>query len=224
MFSLLKCRREILSCCCQAVLLGCFLLVPGSLALAGDVTGWGPDPFLCNVAMDNPGAPLSLYVVPDGSGRTLQEAQIMGGGDFDATITVTLIDYSGLPIAQYPREDMWLEAADGGLVLCDHGTVADASTDANGQTTWTGSLQAGGQSQAGCQVLISGWVLNFAPLDLHFNSADISGDLRVNLTDVSLFAHDFFLGYNYRSDFYWDGTINLSDLGLMSQSLGATCP
>ena len=61
------------------------------------------------------------------------------------------------------------------------------------------------------------------PLNMRFNSADISGDGTVNLTDIALFATDFYGQYHYRSDFYWDGNLNLSDLGLLASSMGVEC-
>lgn len=58
---------------------------------------------------------------------------------------------------------------------------------------------------------------------VYFNSPDIDGDLQVNLGDVTLFAHDFNDGYNYRSDFDWDGHLNLGDLVVLAQGNGASC-
>ena len=61
-------------------------------------------------------------------------------------------------------------------------------------------------------------------LQMWFNSPDINGDLAINLTDVTLFAADFFGPYAYRSDFNWDGAINLLDVTVLSGSMGITCP
>jgi hypothetical protein len=55
---------------------------------------------------------------------------------------------------------------------------------------------------------------------LAVNSPDLNGDLVVNLSDVPLFAVDYFVEYNYRSDFFWDGQINLSDLGYLARAMG----
>ena len=59
---------------------------------------------------------------------------------------------------------------------------------------------------------------------LRFNSPDINGDLLVNLSDVQLFAGDFFGSYHFRSDLAYDNVVNLSDIVPLSRSLGATCP
>jgi hypothetical protein len=42
---------------------------------------------------------------------------------------------------------------------------------------------------------------------------------------VPLFAADFFAGTGaYRSDFVWDGTVNLADLVVFADAVGAGCP
>ena len=117
-----------------------------------------------------------------------------------------------------------IEAADGGLVYCQQGTCADGPTDDTGTTTWVQPPLGGGSSQAGTVVYVSGSPLTWNILDLHFNSADLNGDLAVNLTDIGMFASDFFTYYHYRSDFHHDGVINISDLGLLAQSMQAQCP
>jgi hypothetical protein len=61
-------------------------------------------------------------------------------------------------------------------------------------------------------------------MDIQFNSADIDGNLIVNLSDVGTFAIDYNGAYNYRSDFRWDGMINLADVGNLASALGAACP
>ena len=56
------------------------------------------------------------------------------------------------------------------------------------------------------------------------NSPDIDGNLIVNLGDLGLFADNFFGEYDFRSDFYWDGVLNLSDVGRMATTFGEVCP
>ncbi len=56
------------------------------------------------------------------------------------------------------------------------------------------------------------------------NSPDINADLTVNLIDLSIFAFDYFGSYSFRSDFFWDGEINLIDLASMTWLIGDTCP
>ena len=178
-------------------------------------------------------AKVSVFSLPNGGGDGVDNSFLYGGTKTDATITVTLLDSNSAPIFAYPFEDLWLENATGGMALCAGGSVADANTDAAGQTTFSGTLFAGGQSDPldageGCDVMVNGSPLNQPVIDMLFNSPDISGDLVVNLTDVIQYTQDFYSGNSgdliYRSDFYWDGNLNLSDTVLLSQGSGAQCP
>jgi hypothetical protein len=165
-----------------------------------------------------------LMVLPDGSGAALTNAAIVGS-TVDASITLYLKDWI-YPVVDYPREDMWLESADGGLAMCAGGTIADANTNANGEAFWDQPLRAGGASEALTFVMVGGLTLQSSTgLAISFNSPDINGDGTVNLTDVPLFAGDFYGGpYAFRSDFHFDGGVNLSDLVHMAQGLGSSCP
>ena len=159
------------------------------------------------------GETLCLLVVPDGSGPPLTEARTMAGYTADATVMVEILDLAAYPLVGYPPEDVWMISRDGGLVTCDGGFIADAPTDANGHTTISLPPRAGGWSLDLAQLMVNGSVVTSrAGVDLVFNSPDLNGDLLVNLSDVQLFAGDFFGFYAHRSDLYYDGTINLSDI------------
>ncbi len=176
------------------------------------------------IAYDGPGFP-SLMVVPDGSGNPFTEAHDEQGDVVDATITLWLRNNAGIPIANYPYEDLWLETADGGVVPCIWGMVADHNTDVNGTTMWTNPPIAGGHSPGFVLVMVNGSpLLNGAGLALEFTSPDINGDLVVNLQDLAILAPDFYSGYTFRSDLNGDSYINLSDIAIFAQHLGAHCP
>lgn len=167
--------------------------------------------------------------LPNGGGSPFTSATINLGGTataVDATINLTLLDGGMVPVVNFPFEDLWLESLDGGMVFCTGGTVADANTDAAGQTTWTFPLRASGASQALTQVMVNGAALtSSAGLALSHNSPDINADGNVNLTDVPLFAADFYGGLDpFRSDFQYDGAVNLSDVVKLAQGIGAQCP
>ena len=164
----------------------------------------------------------TLLVVPDGSGAPLTAARRPDGSPVDATIQLTLIDACYDPIAHYPREDMWLESVDQGLVLCAGGSIADHNTDLQGMTTWSQPIRGGGHSVAGCKVVVSG-TLSF-PLPLRFNSPDLNGDLAVSLVDVARFAGAYFGPYRFEADLRADGALNLSDIAVMAAHVGADCP
>lgn len=155
----------------------------------------------------------------------MTNARLPHGEIVDASITLHLRDCYDIPIAAFPREDMWLESADGGLSMCVGGTTADADTDAQGIATWTQPLAAGGSSQALCQVMINGLALPYSPgLLLHFNSPDINGDGAVNIMDVPLMAADFYGAGSFRSDLARDGRTDLGDIVKFAQALGSSCP
>jgi hypothetical protein len=91
-------------------------------------------------------------------------------------------------------------------------------------------LAGGGWSQAGATVYVLGapaadeYGNPYPIVPLSVNSPDISGDLAIGLTDIALFVHDMHHNnYNYRSDFYYDGFINLSDVVVMASCIGVVC-
>lgn len=168
---------------------------------------------------------LSVYSLPNGGGRPFTQAFLPGGLNADATVTLTLRDGLGVPIAGFPFQDMWLESADNGLVSCGGNATANQNTDENGVTFWTNPLFAGGQSTALTLVMVSGSPLTSNNgLQISFNSADINGDGIVNLSDGGFFTQNLFGAYSYRSDFNYDNAVNVSDAGFMASGLGATCP
>ncbi len=157
-------------------------------------------------------------------------AMLYGGARTDATIGLKLLDSFGNPIPNYPAEQSWLTTiTSDGFDNCAGGAYPDGDTDLLGQTSFSGPMGAGG-SGAGSRIMIGTWPTPEFPIDFpggalfHFNSPDINGDLVVNLTDIAWFAGDYFGPYDYRSDFFWDGVLNLSDIALMAQAVGASCP
>ncbi|MFH1845542.1 MAG: hypothetical protein ABIF77_20340 [bacterium] len=168
---------------------------------------------------------ISCLNCPQGDGQDMDGCAAFGGAVVPyPAITLTLLDLNADPIPMYPPEDLWLEAADGGMVFCPGGTIADSMTDPNGETTFTNPLFAGGWSTAGILGIISGVALVQPPLDILVNSPDINASLTVDLTDVILFVTDMFGAYNYRSDLHWDGALDLTDVVLLAQHMQHDCP
>ena len=179
------------------------------------------------------GEQVNVFVIPDGQGFLMTEARAattLPQDVVDATITVTLLDAGMNPVFAYPFEDMWLETSLSGLAACPNGTIADASTDINGQSTFTGPFYAGGHSDMVggemTQVVISGAALPaLNNLDILFNSADMDGNGLVDLTDVSLFSTAYLgASYDFAADFFFDSALNLSDLVLFSGAVNIGCP
>jgi len=167
---------------------------------------------------------LSLYSLPNGNGRAFASAFLPGGAGADATVTLTLLDGLGAPISGFPFQDMWLEPDDQGLVTCGGNATADANTNAAGVTTWTFPLFAGGHSDQVCWVMINGDPLNNGGLALHFNSSDLDGTGKVDVSDVGIFAGVYFGSYTYGADFNFDNAVNVSDLGFLANGYGSQCP
>jgi hypothetical protein len=172
-----------------------------------------------------------LYSLPNGAGNAFTQCRYWDGVTpgansvvVDGTVTLTLRDASMAPISDFPFEDLWLEARDGGLFICAGGSTADANTDALGQTTWVNPLRCGGWSTDLAQVMVNGDALTSDPgMALHFNSADINGSGQVELSDVTAFSGDFFGAYAFRSDFTYDGALDLLDVTKLSAGFGAQC-
>ena len=200
-------------------LLGILVVSLASLAWAGV-----PDLINSTATIDVAADNASMFNTPAAGGSTFTEAFAAGGGTVDATITLTLIDTDGLPIFLYPFEDLWLETSGGSLVFCGGGTVADQSTDDLGQTTWSGALAAGGYTPGEATVvMVAGAPLTSTVL-ITYNSADINGDLLVNLSDIvaftALLGGDFANHPLYAGDFSNDGLINLSDIVRFTGGIG----
>ena len=183
--------------------------------------------------------PIHIMITPGDGGDPLNDAEFYGGAPVDATIRVQLWASGGSledpqppqSIANFPFEDLWLEAP--GVVMCTGGATADANTDADGWFTFSGRLNGGGWTDAnlgtpGLQVMMSGMPLDdhIEPIRPHIvvNSPDMDGDGRVSISDIPPFADDFYGAYAFRSDFQWDGVINLSDVTRFAASLGESCP
>ncbi len=194
------------------------------LVLAGPAFADGlPDPEISRLTMATPTA--TLMVRPDGGGPPFTQARGPGGGAVDATVTLLLLDTAAFPIAGFPREDLWLIAADGNLTACGlPGLLPDQATGWDGTTTWVDPPRAGGWSAGPVYGVVNGIVLPTAGLDLGLVSADLNGDGSVDLRDAGPFVIDYWAGYAFRSDLNADGVLNLSDLGLFAGAIGAACP
>ncbi len=185
--------------------------------------------YCCTATMAAPAdaAPV-LYNLPNGGGAPLTQAG-SASGIVDATITLNLRTDACVPLANFTATDMWLEkeavAGTDNFVACSSGTTADANTDANGVTTWTAPLRAGGWSTSRTVVVVAGTaIFESAPLNLRHNSADLNGDGVANLSDIPLFAGDYLGPYAFRSDLMFDGAVNLSDIPRLAAGIGAACP
>ena len=170
-----------------------------------------------NQSYVDPVPPSQIIVTPSGNGTNLAAEGI--------AFRVTMVDYCLVPIVFFPFQDIWAESVDGGMVFCMGGTVASANTNADGVSIIEGPFLAGGYSEAGFTVYLTGTPLVAPILPVKVNSPDITGDLVVNIADVGVFAEDFIGGaYSFRSDFYGDETLNIADVAALSIALNESCP
>ena len=222
-------------------------LIVVALALAAVVIPWGAGPALaqgfpvaqnCSAVLNTPGPlSVSMFLIPDGSGTPLANCYAFGGTFTSAVINVTLIDAAGLPAVGVPATNVRLEEMNSNVFWCSNAwypppvhapNLADMASNAAGQTQFTLSYHGGGWIHGSTFVWVleasGAWMQIPTPVNVSYNSPDINGDLVVNLSDVSFFAMDFFAGYMYRSDFNYDGIINLTDLVMLAPNLGVSCP
>lgn len=162
-----------------------------------------------------PGVPsgdLTLTISPSGGIETLASNGI--------TIQVVLRTTNGAPCVGEPAAGMVLFHP--GLCICPGGNVADASTDASGRATFTGTILGGGCADF-LDVYIDGGYLGRVPVRV--NSPDSSADCFVDAGDLSKFATA--LGrpqeYTFCLDFNEDDTIDAGDVGYLALVLGANC-
>ena len=181
--------------------------------------------------------PLLLLNRPDGTGKAFNAAVLTTDGSIqDATISMTVLDGNGDPVLNFPALDMWLETTNGGLVPCSGGTAADQNShNVTGFTLWAQPLLAGGAdggtgSGVVTTVYISGAPLVGSDMALWHNSPDINADGLVNVTDVQVFAVDYFAyaadtgDYEFKSDLEFDNAVNVSDIVPLAQGQGHNCP
>lgn len=168
------------------------------------------------------GGPVSICLLPDRESRGF-----LAGGI--ATEVVLRFPVALIGAAAQPDDIIPVEWWNGGPAVLCGSFVNEVTRDENGWVSLLPDLRGGGHCGPDETGDITLWipVCPNQMLELgsavYFNSPDINGDLRVDLSDMPLFVGDFFRAYTYRSDFNWDGQVNLSDLVMMTQGLGSSC-
>ncbi len=174
---------------------------------------------------------VSLFILPDATGSPLASAQTFGGASTDARLTVRVVGADGVAIPYFPFDDLWLDSEATTQHSCvPRGFVGDDNSNINGEVAFANPLAGGGWSEGPIWLYIYGVkaldleLVEVPPVAIRFNSADINADGVVDMADLPLFASDYYGPYAYRSDFHWDGVVNLSDLAKLATSLGSSCP
>jgi hypothetical protein len=166
-----------------------------------------------------------------------------GCGGADDYIWIEARDCANYPIPGIPWTDYWMNACDAaqGLCFCAEPIVADSLTGANGRTTFSGIIRAGGCVQTGgIYMAIQGHIIKKPPtyatplcLGVVIKGPDLTGasgkpDCVVNLSDLVPFGTGYNKnlgqgGYNACCDFNDDDKCNLSDFAYFGQHYQHSC-
>lgn len=178
------------------------------------------------------GPAVSLMICPAGDGDALSQAWLYATPaippptQVDATITAQLLDCYGVPIANYPYEDLLLEFV--GTCGCDFGgatVIADHSSDALGFVEFSGPLIGGGSAtRVTINLLLSGSICaTNASSNLRLNSVDFDCNGVVDSDDEDemdpLHADE-----DYSADLNHDGQWTTGDLDILAQHLSSSNP
>jgi hypothetical protein len=212
---MVKGKFALLSILAAALICWQFLPMNTNTASSGIV-----DPCSSEAGFCEPTGTRCLVICPKGDGSTLAD----GGNE----ICVTIRDDNGNPIVGVIGTDFWLTGCTN-LCLCggSGSSNADAATDINGQTQFSGGIAAGGCDSGlyvVCQGVIIGCPANCLAIDVR--SPDLSCDLIVNLVDFSLFAPNFPSPpkpYVACCDYDCNGLVNLVDFSIFATHWQHAC-
>jgi hypothetical protein len=157
-----------------------------------------------------------VTIAPNGAGETFAGTGI--------TIQVYLKNCNGAPLVGVPRQEVVIYNS--GLCICPGGNVADAATDVNGMTTFSGTIRGGGCVE---NLTIFADGVAICTIAVKTNSPDHvpASPCAVDASDLGALASR--LGnaaqYNICFDYNESGgpTIDASDLAFFASLLGAGC-
>lgn len=173
--------------------------------------------------------PITLLVVPDGSGPGFVDARRADGTPWGRPFRVRpwFWVWGGpdepVPIPGFPAEDVWLGTLAGGLPCVGSGHP-DAASDADGWFTWSAPLAAGGALAQGDLVVVLAGMTLTEVLPVRCVSPDLVANDEVDLSDVGAFVAALGAGDATVADFNGDGLVNLSDVAVFAPAIGAACP
>lgn len=139
------------------------------------------------------------------------------------TINVRLLNHLGEPLAGVAEQDILLGKSSIGFCICQGGNEADAPTDTDGMTTFTGALRGGGVADS-LVVRALGVDLGYVPVRINSPDHTPVSPCSVDAGDISFFAN--YLGssrYSICCDFNEDGAIDASDLSYLATSRQQSC-
>lgn len=180
------------------------------------------DPCSSYVLFVEPGS-RCWFICPQGDGQTLAQ-----NGN---AIWIQISDATGAPIEGILATDFWLVGCTDLCLCAGSGSIdADSATGANGMTTMSSSMTAGGCELVGVHVVVQGIIIGCPPtcLSMIVVTPDLDCDGDVDLVDFALFAPTFNSSapgppYDPCMDYDCDGDIDLVDFSLFAQHWQHSC-
>lgn len=164
-----------------------------------------------------PGEPRDILTIVPGTGLETLASNGIG-------VRVRLVNHLGVPLAGVPERDILLGKTSGFLCICTGGNRADAPTDADGVTTFTGALRGGGSSD-NLLVHALGVDVGFVPLRINSPDHPPVSPCSIDAGDIAFYAGHFGppRDYDIGLDFNEDGILDASDLSYLAAAQYQTC-
>jgi hypothetical protein len=154
-----------------------------------------------------------VTIVPNGPGETFRGTGI--------TIRVCLKNCEGEPLVSVPAQEIVIYNSS--LCICPGGNVADAATDPNGWTSFSGTIRGGGCAES-LTIFADGMALCNIPVKTNSPDAPPASPCGIDASDLSAISSR--LGrpdlYSICFDYNESGppTIDSSDLGFFAATFG----
>lgn len=161
------------------------------------------------------GEPYDVVTIGPGGVESFADAGII--------IRVYLRNCQGAPLPGVPPQEVVL--FNSMLCLCPGGNIADAPTDANGCTSFSGALSGGGYATS---LLVFADGIQIGSLPVTVNSPEVH-DCYLDIDDFAAWAQYYGAesgvqaSYSVRWDWNEDGFIDLSDLAFLSRFYLRSC-
>lgn len=205
------------------------LLVVASLIIVNSANAGIIDPCRSYWQLHASVVPCPLFTCPQGDTTSFLS--------FGCWIWVCVLDANGVGIENIPPNDIWFLDCDpiNDLNLCGgaSSSAADSLTNAAGMTTMTNGTMAAGGCVDGLALVIQGFTVQDSTTNctsdfccpIYVRSADISGDLLVDLTDLAVFGICFAVPHTVPPadpccDFDLNADVDLTDLALFAFHFG----
>jgi len=198
-------KKALVTMAAAAITLGCVGVASADIVCA--------DSSYCIVSFTNP-AKDRITISPNGNGDTFASTGI--------TVQVFLKNCQGAALVGVPAAEVVLFNSN--LCICPGGNIADAATDVNGRTTFSGTIRGGG-CVTSLQVFADGVAICNTTIKTNSWDALPSSPCFVDAGDLAALATKLGLPMQYSicSDWNEDGFIDAGDVASFAQQLGAAC-